>query len=56
VVYKIAPSSQAGTAPTLVHAFNGTTDGSDPIGDLVLDASGNIYGGTNAGTIYKITP
>ena len=48
---------------TVLHQFQvGTGDGFFPIGGLVLDSAGNLYGITstggasNAGTIYKITP
>jgi uncharacterized repeat protein (TIGR03803 family) len=48
---------------TLLHGFTGGGDGAAyPVGSLVLDASGNIYGMTydggtyGAGVIYEITP
>jgi uncharacterized repeat protein (TIGR03803 family) len=51
---------EAGGPITTVFSFNGT-DGSDPVGGLTVDASGNIYGTTalgganNLGTVYEIT-
>lgn len=53
---------------TVVYAFQGTKDGSEPIGGVVMDGAGNLYGGTTnerpshncrqakCGTIYKIAP
>ena len=46
---------------TRIHDF-GFNDGEQPIGDLLLDSAGNLYGttcfgGANAlGTVYKMTP
>ena len=45
----------------LWYSFNGT-DGSDPSGSLILDASGNLYGTTvsggvyGCGTVFQLTP
>jgi uncharacterized repeat protein (TIGR03803 family) len=46
------PSGYANTPTTLV-SFNGT-NGSNPIGDLIADASGNLFGATNAGGAYGV--
>lgn len=52
-------------AETVLYAFtggNGGTDGRYPMGGLVRDAAGNLYGTTqiggtaNAGTIFKVDP
>ncbi len=51
---------EAGGPITTVFSFNGT-DGTDPVGGLTVDASGNIYGTTalgganDLGTVYEIT-
>lgn len=64
-VYKLSPAG----ALTTLFAFNGT-DGSGPVGPLVLGADGNFYGTTTlggtgncsvfgdagCGTIFKVTP
>lgn len=56
-VYKLAKN---GTL-TLLHSFTGS-DGDYPIGGLILDANGNLYGTTvyggsgGYGTVWKLTP
>jgi len=57
-VFKITPSG----TETMLHAFNGTPDGSTPGAALIIGQDGNLYGATefggtnNFGTIFKITP
>ena len=64
-VFKIA---RDGTE-TIIYSFHGGTDGEQPYGGLILDASGNLYGATTSGggsgtgcrgygcgTVFKITP
>jgi uncharacterized repeat protein (TIGR03803 family) len=65
VVFKLSPTGQE----TVLYTFNGGTDGADPVGGLVLDAQGNLYGttarggepncawgqGLGCGTIFKIS-
>jgi uncharacterized repeat protein (TIGR03803 family) len=59
--------SQAGKR-TLLHAFQGGQDGSDPVGGVIRDGAGNLYGttqnggdltcgqgGRGCGTVFKIT-
>ncbi len=53
---------------TQLYVFQGTRDGSGPLGGVVMDAAGNLYGGTTnqrqshncrhamCGTLYKIAP
>jgi hypothetical protein len=45
---KLSPAS-TGWTYKVVHQFGTGTDGFHPTGDLVLDASGNMYGTTQAG-------
>lgn len=59
VVFKLDAS---GTL-TVLHNFTGGADGGTPLGDLVRDASGNLYGTTSAGggcgqcgVVFKIKP
>jgi len=51
-VFMITPQGQLST----VHTFTGGADGGVPTGSLAMDAAGHIYGGTQAGTIFKISP
>jgi len=52
---------------TLLHTFNGTTEGGTPSAPVTFDAAGNLYGGTNfggndqcggpgCGVVYKLAP
>jgi hypothetical protein len=45
---------------TLVHSFNGVSDGDGPYAGLIFDAEGNLYGTTTSGsegpTVFKLTP
>ena len=67
-VFKLKPSPSAcktALCPwneTILHAFN-QSDGNFPLGDLLFDASGNIYGVTSqggvpnlGGVVYELTP
>ena len=67
-VFKLSPNRH-GTAwtYTILHSFNATpygsgSDGANPYGSLVLDASGNLYGTTvfggavAGGTVFKLSP
>jgi len=47
-VFKLTPSSPYWTYTSL-HDFTGANDGANPIGQVVLDANGNIYGTAPAG-------
>lgn len=67
-VFKLKPRPSACTTvicpwdETILHAFD-LNDGNWPIGDLLFDASGNIYGATRqggapnyGGVVYELTP
>ena len=58
-VFRLSQSGQL----TVLHSFGGTSaDGTNPVGGLIRDATGNFYGttrngGTNGkGTIFKLNP
>ena len=64
VIFKITPAGRL----SVLHSMNGSTDGAQPFGGLVLGTDGsfygaNAYGGTvnancsdGCGTLFKITP
>lgn len=60
VVFRLSPSGSTWTE-TVLHHFAGGNDGANPLGSVLLDASGNIYGTTSEGgtsgngTVYKLT-
>ncbi len=57
-VFKLAPNGEE----TILHAFTGGNDGEVPVGGLVADGSGSLFGttlggGTSfAGTVFRLTP
>ncbi len=59
VVFKLAPSG----VETVLHTFEGVGDGNNPVGGVILDAQGNLYGtaasggfnaACNCGVVFKI--
>lgn len=67
VAFELSPKSRGGWKETVLHVFkfNGK-DGNDPQGNLILDASGNLYGTTagggdcnqqyGCGTVFELSP
>ena len=66
-VFKLTPSGNAWTE-TILYNFAGKPDGAGPVGDLIFDGAGNLYGttasgGSNAnhntsgdGTAFQLSP
>jgi uncharacterized repeat protein (TIGR03803 family) len=58
VVFRVDPSG----TETVLHNFTGGSDGVDPVGGLLLDAAGNLYGTTaqggtfNCGILFRLSP
>jgi uncharacterized repeat protein (TIGR03803 family) len=71
-VYKLSPPTGPGKSwtETTLHVFQGGSDGARPIGSLVFDGSGNLYGSTvwgggsgcaqgtysGCGVVFKLSP
>jgi len=72
-VYELSPPAQKGGAwtETVIYNFRGNKDGQLPVGDLVFDKQGNLYGATqygggfgscnpsfyqHCGTVFKLSP
>jgi uncharacterized repeat protein (TIGR03803 family) len=60
VVYQLTPS-QAGWTETVLYAFQGGADGGFPVGTLVADRDGSLYGVAGGGAfgfgiVYKLSP
>ncbi len=63
IVFELSPAGNGQWQETLLHTFNCCDDGANPDGDLIFDASGNLYGVTldgggphNWGTAFELTP
>lgn len=60
-VYKLSPNG-GGWSEQVIYSFTGGSDGSTPIGGLVMDGAGNLYGTTasggsgGGGTIFELSP
>jgi len=62
-VFELLPKTGGGWAEVILHNFNQNgTDGYSPNASLIFDASGNLYGTTNAGgkysygTVFELSP
>ena len=51
-VFKLAPSGNSWTYISL-HDFAGGSDGLEPLGSVAFDASGNLYGTTSVGGLFR---
>ncbi len=54
VAYKLAPSASGKWTYTVLHSFDGA-DGAQPLGGLIFDGKGNLYG-TAYSVVFEITP
>jgi uncharacterized repeat protein (TIGR03803 family) len=60
VVYELK-ETKSGWKETVLYEFTGGADGAGPMGQLVFDSAGNLYGianggGAGYGTIYELSP
>jgi uncharacterized repeat protein (TIGR03803 family) len=63
IVYRLSRKPNGHWKETILHKFTGGADGDRPVGGVVLDSAGNLYGTTQSGggacdcgTIYKLSP
>lgn len=56
-VFKLSPPPTAGGAwtETVLHSFQGGSDGRNPYGGVTFDKSGNLFGTTQQGGLYLCT-
>ena len=60
-VYELSPNG-SGWTEKVIYNFQCGADGDDPVGGLILDAAGNLYGTTNfgganqGGTVFELSP
>jgi uncharacterized repeat protein (TIGR03803 family) len=65
-IFKLTPNSGGGWSEQILYNFCSQTinclDGAGPLGGLILDSAGNLYGATpaygahNGGTVFKVDP
>ena len=65
-LFSLTPPAAGQTAWTerTLYTFNGGTDGARPLGHLIADSSGNLYGATSnggnqiclCGSVFKFSP
>jgi uncharacterized repeat protein (TIGR03803 family) len=61
VVYELSPSG-SGWKQSVLYTFQGLSDGQNPVGGVVVDPAGNLYGTTfdggvrGGGTVYELSP
>jgi len=62
IVFKLVPNSNGTWTKHTLHQFTGGKDGANPVGGVIFDPSGNLYGATpyggadGYGVVYKLTP
>jgi uncharacterized repeat protein (TIGR03803 family) len=61
-VFELTPASGGLWIRTVLYRFTGVSDGGNPVGGVILDAAGNLYGTTpsggpnNHGTVFQLSP
>lgn len=60
-IFKLTPK-RSGYAESVLYSFRGSPDGANPVGGLIADGNGALYGTTTQGgindwgTVFKLTP
>jgi uncharacterized repeat protein (TIGR03803 family) len=52
-VFEISPNGSGGWNETVLYSFTGGADGANPIGPVIFDSVGNLYGTTEYGGPYR---
>jgi uncharacterized repeat protein (TIGR03803 family) len=52
-IFKLSPTNGGQWKETIVHSFTGGSDGDTPLGTMVLDKAGNLYGTAQSGGAYQ---
>ena len=62
-VFKLTPNADGSWTQNVIYTFTGGSDGGGPLGNLIFDAAGDLYGTANSGTypypwgnVFKLTP
>jgi uncharacterized repeat protein (TIGR03803 family) len=63
-VYRLSPNADGSWSLTIIHNFEPTSLGTTPMGNLLFDSAGNLYGttyfggypATNYGAVFELTP
>jgi uncharacterized repeat protein (TIGR03803 family) len=61
-VFKLSPTSSGAWKESILHRFSSKGDGAYPVGSVIFDAQGNLYGTTqyggpsSRGTAFQLTP
>jgi uncharacterized repeat protein (TIGR03803 family) len=61
-VFELLPTASGGRASKLLYSLDGADGGGGPLGYLIFDAAGNLYGMTEndgahgGGTVFELTP
>ena len=62
LIMALAVGATAEWKEQVLYSFQGGTDGSTPVGEVVFDSAGNLYGATSVGgtsqcgTVYQLSP
>jgi len=68
-VFEVSPSQGGGWTETVLYSFGNVPDGDGPLGSVIMDSAGNLYGttyqggqgggfcqGSGCGTVFELSP
>jgi uncharacterized repeat protein (TIGR03803 family) len=55
-VFELSPNESGSYNFSVLHTFTGGSEGSQGVGGLILDSSGNLYGTTANGVVFELNP